>query len=249
MLAIWEYFWLEADWTAASDAATAVTLTGPSLGQLNRTSEAFIVGANGSISAVLVVTISNTGGTGVLSQSVFSLSVGTTTVNFTYTPSTLGTHNLLNTNNQTLIDAATLTYEVASFGKGKGHKGDSYQPLPDKYWEDFRKRHIAPAPKSMFNELAENEVSQVITSIQQKKEDNFLAEVQAIMELQTQLAQIQQQQQMLSAQMPQVPDIATLKVLAAQLRTLEFEIPSLTRQLQFHIATATRLRALLRNSS
>lgn len=132
---------------------------------------------------------------------------------------------------------------------GGGSHGNDYHPLTDEYWDTFRKKFTAPLPKPMFEKLAEDEVSPIIASIQQKKQEAFLAEIQAIAYLQTQLEQAQQQQQMLREQMPQAPDIATLKAMAAQLREFEANIPALAAQLQSHIATATRLRDLLRNNS
>lgn len=152
MLSLWEYFWLEADWAIAN--ATTVTLTGPSSGTINTASSPFVVGANGSISGTLVVTIGNTGGIGVFSQSIFSLSSGAATGTFTYTPSTLGFHIVSETNNQGLIDATSLSYEVvAQFVEvpstgGHGPKDETYHPAPDEFWEERAKyiaRHIQPA--------------------------------------------------------------------------------------------------------
>jgi hypothetical protein len=145
MLALWEYFWTEADWAIAN--ATAVTLTPTSgSGTVDTVSSPFTVAANGSISAVLVVSLGATGGTGVFSQVTFSLSSGATTGTFTYTPSTLGTHILATTNNQTLTDA-TASYEtiaaVATTPSSGGHgkKDLTYHPAPDAFWEE-RERHI-----------------------------------------------------------------------------------------------------------
>jgi hypothetical protein len=143
MLALWEYFWTEADWVASSNLATAITLSGPSSGFIDQASSNFTVGTDGSISGVVTVVVTNTGGTGVLSQSTFSLSTGAATGTFTYLPSTLGTHVISETNNALLSDAPSLSYIVStvpvilSTGGGGGSKRKStfYYHTDDEFWQ------------------------------------------------------------------------------------------------------------------
>jgi hypothetical protein len=144
MLALWEYFWTEADWVPSSDIATAVTLTGPSFGFIDQASSSFTVGVDGSLTSVVTVIVTNTGGTGVFSQSTFSLSTGAATGTFTYTPSTLGTHVISETNNAALSDAPSLSYVVSTVpivstsGGGGGstkRKSTFYYHTDDEFWK------------------------------------------------------------------------------------------------------------------
>lgn len=131
MLALWEYFW-------DTDLATDITLSGPTSGYIDAASTNFTVGTNGSISGTLVVTISNAGGIGVLSQSVFSLSSGAASGTFTYTPSTLGAHIISETNNQSLTDAASLTYSSEAVPVVNTNLsnagGGGYDRMPSDFW-------------------------------------------------------------------------------------------------------------------
>ena len=143
MLALWEYFWTEADWVASSNLATAITLTGPASGFIDQPSSNFTVGTDGSISGVVTVVVINTGGTGVLSQSTFSLSTGADTATFTYLPSTLGTHIIGETNNASLSDAPSLSYIVSTVpivstsggGGGPKQKSTFYYRTDESFWK------------------------------------------------------------------------------------------------------------------
>jgi len=149
MLANRMFFWSDADWILSSNFATAISFTGPASGYIDQPSSNFQVGANGSISGVLVVTVALTSGTGALSQSVFSLSTGAATGTFFYTPSTLGNHILVETNSQGLTDAASLTYAVSvvpiqdtTSGGGGGHaKEEFYFHADEEFWT-VRERYL-----------------------------------------------------------------------------------------------------------
>lgn len=176
-LALWEFFWNTSDWSGTAIAATSVTFTGPSTGLINQPSLGFTVGANGAISGTLVVTVAATGGAGVLSKSVFSLSAGATTGTFTFTPAALGLYTLTNTNNQALTNASSLPYNaVANLIFGAQRHASQYEALPDDYWqnrerhlrEDFRIRHGEP-----FTHLSvlepNNEVHNAIAELQSER--------------------------------------------------------------------------------
>lgn len=77
-------------WTISAAAATAITMSGPSGGQTGVASANFTLGANGSISASHVVTPSSNGGGGTFTPSTVTLTAGTPTGTFTYTPSSVG---------------------------------------------------------------------------------------------------------------------------------------------------------------
>lgn len=194
MLALWEYFWNTSDWVASSNLATAITLSGPSGGIIDAASSPFTVGANGSISGTLVVTFTNTGGTGILSQTVFSLSTGAATGLFTYTPSTLGTHLLAETNSQGLTDTS-LSYVVIPVPINQstgGARRDDYKPIPDDFWEvreRYLRRYVEPVVLRTTKELPAavelavvNQEEQIVTAelaILSEKRDNALLRARA----------------------------------------------------------------------
>lgn len=161
MLALREYFWIDTDWTVSSNAATALSITGPSQAIIN-VATPYTIFADGSISGVLVVNLvfgppsNNT--TGTYSPSAFSFSAGLTSASFTFTPLNFPTGPafapLNNTNSQSLSHAAKAVQILSApaivippSGGGGGHKKDEYHPLPDDFWEireRYLRRHLTP---------------------------------------------------------------------------------------------------------
>ena len=98
---------------AASGAATAVTLTGPSSGVVSVSSTSFTAGANGTITGTVTVTPSAGGGGGTFSPTSVAISSGTPTATFTYTPGTTGAKSISVTNNGSLSNPSAVTYTVS----------------------------------------------------------------------------------------------------------------------------------------
>lgn len=98
---------------AASGAATAVTLTGPSSGVVSVASTSFTAGANGTITGTVTVTPSAGGGGGTFSPTSVAISSGTPTATFTYTPGTTGAKSISVTNNGSLSNPSAVTYTVS----------------------------------------------------------------------------------------------------------------------------------------
>lgn len=94
----------------ANAAATAVTMSGPSSGTINVASTNFTIGANGSITGTVIVTPSDGGAGGSFSPTTASISNGTPTATFTYTPTTLGARTISVTNNGSLSNPSNITY-------------------------------------------------------------------------------------------------------------------------------------------
>ena len=99
---------------AASGAATAVTLTGPSSGVVSVASTSFTAGANGTITGTVTVTPSAGGGGGTFSPTSVAISSGTPTATFTYTPGTTGAKSISVTNNGSLSNPGAVTYTVSA---------------------------------------------------------------------------------------------------------------------------------------
>lgn len=96
---------------AVTAVATAVTMTGPSSGIVSTPSSSFTVGANGAL--VSTVTVTPTAVDGTFNPTSVSISSGTPTATFTYTPISLGVKTLSATNDGGLSNPANLTYTAA----------------------------------------------------------------------------------------------------------------------------------------
>lgn len=94
--------------TTSAAPATAVTLSGPSGGQVGAASSNFTVGANGAITGTVTVTPSDSGGGGTFSPTSVTISAGTPTATFTYTPGSAGAKTL--TASATGLTSATAAY-------------------------------------------------------------------------------------------------------------------------------------------
>lgn len=95
-------------------AATAITLSGPSSGQVAGASSNFTVGANGTITGSIVVTPSAGGGGGTFSPTSVTISAGSPTATFTYTPASSGAKTISVTNNGGLANPSSLTYTASA---------------------------------------------------------------------------------------------------------------------------------------
>jgi peptidoglycan hydrolase-like protein with peptidoglycan-binding domain len=94
-------------------SATALTLTGPTSGIEDVASSVFIVAPNGTLSSSVTVTPASTGG-GSFSPSTVTLTAGSPTSTFTYTPSTVGTKSISITNNGGLTNPSARSYVVSA---------------------------------------------------------------------------------------------------------------------------------------
>lgn len=97
-------------------AATAVTLIGPTSGNVGVASTNFTVGANGAITGTVTVTPSDSGGGGTFTPTSVNISSGTPTATFTYTPATNGVKVISVTNNGGLTNPASINYTAAAAG-------------------------------------------------------------------------------------------------------------------------------------
>lgn len=105
--------------TYTASTATAVTLTGPTAGNTGVASTAFTVGANGTLSGSVVVTPSDSSGGGSFSPTSVTISAGSPTGTFTYTPASAGAKTISVTNNGSLSNPSSITYTastVVTFG-------------------------------------------------------------------------------------------------------------------------------------
>lgn len=101
------------DDAAAAAAATAITLTNasPNSGPVGVASNNFTVGANGAISGTVVVTPSDGGAGGAFTPTSVSISSGSPTGTFTYTPTTpTGGKTISVTNDGGLSNPSSVTY-------------------------------------------------------------------------------------------------------------------------------------------
>lgn len=96
-----------------SSAATAVTMSGPSSGTVGAASTNFTVGANGTITGAVVVTPSDGGAGGTFSPTTVSISSGTPTATFAYTPASSGAKTISVTNNGGLTNPSNITYTAS----------------------------------------------------------------------------------------------------------------------------------------
>lgn len=91
-------------------AATATTLSGPSSGTTGVASTNFTVGANGTITGTVVVTPGDASNGGTFTPTTVSISSGTPTGTFTYTPASTGAKTISISDNGGLTDATPLSY-------------------------------------------------------------------------------------------------------------------------------------------
>lgn len=97
-------------YTATSGAATAVTMSGPSSGTVSVASTNFTIGANGTITGTVVVTPSDAANGGTFTPTTVSISSGTPTATFTYTPASTGVKTISITNNGGLTNPSNISY-------------------------------------------------------------------------------------------------------------------------------------------
>ena len=100
--------------TATSTAATALTLTGPSIGVTGVASTNFTVAANGTLSGSVTVTPSDSSGGGTFTPSTVALGPGTTSGTFTYTPASAGSKSISVTNTGGLTNPSAVTYTATA---------------------------------------------------------------------------------------------------------------------------------------
>lgn len=94
--------------------ATAVTMTGPTSGTAGVASTNFTIGADDVITGTVVVTPSDGGAGGTFTPTTVSISSGTPTATFTYTPSSTGAKTISVTNNGGLTNPSNITYTASS---------------------------------------------------------------------------------------------------------------------------------------
>jgi hypothetical protein len=90
--------------------ATALAMTGPTLGQVNQASTNFTVSANGQVSGSVTVTPSDGGKGGTFTPSSFTMTGVSPSVTFTYTPSQTGNISISISNNGSLTNPSAVTY-------------------------------------------------------------------------------------------------------------------------------------------
>lgn len=95
---------------AAGGGATATTLSGPSAGTVSVASTSFTVGANGTITGTVIVTPSDAANGGTFTPTTVSISSGTPTGTFTYTPASTGVKTISTTNNGALTNPTSISY-------------------------------------------------------------------------------------------------------------------------------------------
>lgn len=97
-------------YAVSAAAATAVTMTGPSGGQVGAASANFTIGANGAITGNVVVTPSDGGGGGSFNPASVTISAAQPTATFKYTPASSGNKTISVANDGGLTNPATITY-------------------------------------------------------------------------------------------------------------------------------------------
>jgi hypothetical protein len=100
--------------TPTSSPATAVTMTGPTTGNVGSPSSNFTIGANGSITGTIVVTPADAPGGGAFTPTTVSISTGTPTATFTYTAASAGAKTISVTNDGGLTSPSNITYTAAA---------------------------------------------------------------------------------------------------------------------------------------
>lgn len=112
---VYWYSWAQAAGATAEPVpAIAITLSGPSFGVVSVASSNFTIGANGVITGSIVVTPSDGGGGGTFTPSTVTISSGTPTATFTYTPASTGAKTISATNDGGLSNPADLPYTSTS---------------------------------------------------------------------------------------------------------------------------------------
>ncbi len=104
---------------SATVPATGTTLTGPSTGSVGVASSNFTVGVTpvgGAITGTLVVTPSSGGAGGTFTPSTVSLTTGSPTATFTYTPAIASVQSISITDSGGLTDATPITHTVTAAG-------------------------------------------------------------------------------------------------------------------------------------
>lgn len=114
LIAVWHLDSSLNDSASGTPAATAVTMTGPAGGVVNAASTNFTVGADGKITGTVVVTPSSGGGGGTFSPTTLSISAGSPTGAFTYTPATTGAKTISVANNGSLTNPSNITYTATA---------------------------------------------------------------------------------------------------------------------------------------
>lgn len=98
----------------APAAATALTLTGPSVVPVGSASSTFTIGANGNLASPVTVTVTVTPSGGTITSTPVTLSAGSgSTGTFTYTAATAGTYTVAITNGSGLTNPSSLTVTAA----------------------------------------------------------------------------------------------------------------------------------------
>lgn len=112
LVALWH---LDGNGTDSTNAgvATAVTLSGPSAGIVGAASSAFTVAANGTVTGTVVVTPSDGAGGGTFAPTSVSISSGTPSATFTYTPASAGAKIISVTNDGSLANPSNITYTAS----------------------------------------------------------------------------------------------------------------------------------------
>lgn len=103
-----------ASFSTNAASATAVTMSGPASGTVGVASTNFTVGANGAITGTVVVTPSDSAGGGAFTPTSVSISSGTPTGTFTYTPGSVGAKTISVTNNGSLTNPSNITYTASA---------------------------------------------------------------------------------------------------------------------------------------
>jgi hypothetical protein len=103
-------------YTASAATATTYTLTGPSSGAVGVASTNFTVAlpTGQTLPAPVTITPADGGGGGTFTPTTVSLSTGTPSATFTYTPASTGAKTISTTNSSTLTNPASLTYTVSA---------------------------------------------------------------------------------------------------------------------------------------
>ena len=100
--------------TTTGSSATSITMTGPSSGTVSVASTNFTIGADGTISGTIIVTPSDSGAGGTFTPSTVSISSGSPTGTFVYTPVSIGTKTISVTNNGSLTNPSNISYVVTA---------------------------------------------------------------------------------------------------------------------------------------
>lgn len=106
---------------AAAGPSTGVTLSGPSIGVSGAASTNFTVGVTptgGTITGTVVVTPSDSSGGGTFSPTTVSLTSGSPTGTFTYTPASTGAKTISVTNDGSLTNPSNITYTATTPATG-----------------------------------------------------------------------------------------------------------------------------------